>query len=61
MMLDFVDEQNIAGNIRKAIAEVVVEGKVQTYDMAKMSGKADVVEKGAASTTEMADAIIEKL
>ena len=61
MMLDFVDEQNIAGNIRKAIAEVVVEGKVQTYDMAKMSGEADVVEKGAASTAQMADAIIDKL
>ena len=61
MMLDFVDEQNIAGNIRKAIAEVVVEGKVQSYDMAKMSGKADVVEKGAASTVQMADAIIDKL
>ncbi|MEE3189033.1 MAG: isocitrate/isopropylmalate family dehydrogenase [Candidatus Neomarinimicrobiota bacterium] len=61
MMLDFVDEQNIAGNIRKAIAEVIVEGKVQTYDMAKMSGKADVVEKGAASTVQMADAIIDKL
>ena len=61
MMLDFVDEQNIAGNIRKAIAEVVVEGKVQTYDMAKMSGRTDVVEKGAASTAQMADAIIDKL
>ena len=61
MMLDFVDEQNIAGNIRKAIAEVVVESKVQTYDMAKMSGRADVVEKGAASTAQMADAIIDKL
>ena len=61
MMLDFVDEQNIAGNIRKAIAEVIVEGKVQTYDMAKMSGRADVVEKGAASTAQMADAIINKL
>ena len=61
MMLDFVDEQNIAGNIRKAITEVVVEGKVQTYDMAKMSGEEDVVEKGAASTAQMADAIIDKL
>jgi len=29
--------------------------------MAKMSGKADVVEKGAASTAQMADAIINKL
>jgi len=61
MMLDFIDEQTIAEKIRKAVSEVVVEGKIQTYDMAKMSGQADVVEKGAASTTEMADAIIEKL
>ena len=61
MMLDFIDEQIIASKTRKAIAEVVVEGKVKTYDMAKMSGRADVVENGAASTREMADAIITKL
>jgi len=61
MMLDFIDEQNIAKMIRKAVAEVVVEGKVKTYDMAKMAGRSDVVEKGAASTTQMADAIIAKL
>jgi len=61
MMLDFIDEQGIAGKIRNAVAEVVIEGKTKTYDMAKMSGRSDVVEKGAASTTEMADAIIDKL
>jgi 3-isopropylmalate dehydrogenase len=61
MMLDFIEEQEIAAKIRKAVAEVVIEGKVRTYDMAKMSGHADVVKKGAASTTEMADAIIAKL
>jgi len=61
MMLDFIDEQAIATRIRIAVAEVVAEGKVQTYDMAKMTGRADVVEKGAASTTQMADAIIAKL
>ena len=61
MMLDFIDEQDIAKGIRKAIAEVVSEGKVKTYDMAKMSGSADVVKNGAASTTQMADAIIAKL
>ena len=61
MMLDFIDEQEIAKNIRKAVAEIVEEGKVRTYDMAKMPGKADVVEKGAASTIQMADAIIAKL
>ena len=61
MMLDFIDEQNIAKRIRKAVAEIVSEGKVKTYDMGKMTGRADVVEKGAASTTQMADAIIAKL
>ena len=61
MMLDFIDEQEIAKNIRKAVAEVVLDGKVKTYDMAKMTGKADVVDKGAASTIEMAEAIISKL
>lgn len=61
MMLDFIDEQSIATRIRKAVADVVSEGKVRTYDMAKMAGRADVVEKGAASTTQMADAIIAKL
>lgn len=61
MMLDFIDEQEIATRIRKAVADVVAEGQVRTYDMAKMPGRADVVEKGAASTAEMADAIIAKL
>lgn len=61
MMLDFIDEQGIAKKIRKAIAEVVEEGKVRTYDMAKMPGRADVVDNGAASTKEMTDAIIAKL
>lgn len=61
MMLDFINENEIAAKIRKAVAEVIAEGKVQTYDMAKMPGKAEVIEKGAVSTQEMADAIIEKL
>ena len=61
MMLDFINENEIAGNIRKAVAEVIEEGKVRTYDMMKMRGKADVVENGAASTSQMANAIIAKL
>jgi 3-isopropylmalate dehydrogenase len=61
MMLDFIDEKDIAAKIRKAIADVIVEGKVRTYDMMKMRGTADVIDKGAASTKQMADAIIEKL
>jgi 3-isopropylmalate dehydrogenase len=61
MMLDFIDEQEISKKIRNAIAEIVLEGKVRTYDMMKMPGQPDVVEKGAASTAEMTNAIIEKL
>jgi len=60
-MLDFIEEKEISAKIRKAVAEVIEEGKVRTYDMMKMSGRPDVVTKGAASTIEMADAIIAKL
>ena len=61
MMLDYIDENDIAKKIRKAVAEVIAEGKVRSYDMMKMAGRPDVIEKGAASTQQMADAIIEKL
>ncbi len=61
MMLDHINEAETAQRIRKAIATVIQEGKVRTYDMMKMTGRADVIEKGAASTKQMADAIIAKL
>ncbi len=61
MMLDYIDEKTISAKIRKSVADVINEGKVRTYDMMKMSGRPDVIEKGAASTTQMADAIIAKL
>jgi len=61
MMLDHLDEQMIASRIRKAIAAVIAEGRVRTYDMLKMKGNQDVLKKGAASTTEMTDAIVNNL
>ncbi len=61
MMLDFIEENEIASKIRKAVALVIEEGRVRTYDMMKMRGKPDVIYNGAASTKKMADAIIEKL
>ncbi|RLE03092.1 MAG: isocitrate/isopropylmalate dehydrogenase family protein [Bacteroidetes bacterium] len=61
MMLDHISEAETAQRIRKAIATVIQEGKVRTYDMMKMTGRADVIEKGAASSRQMADAIIAKL
>jgi isocitrate/isopropylmalate dehydrogenase len=61
MMLDYIGENEMAYTIRDAIAEVIAEGKVRTYDMMKMQGKPDAISKGAASTRQMADAIIQKL
>jgi len=61
MMLDYINEKSIAKKIRKAVADVIEEGKVRTYDMMKMRGTPDVVNKVAASTAQMADAVVAKL
>jgi isocitrate dehydrogenase (NAD+) len=61
MMLDYIGETEISKRIRKAIAEVIEEGKTRTYDMMRLSGNQDVIKQGAASTAEMTDAIISKL
>jgi len=61
MMLDHVGETDRADRVRKAVAAVVEEGKVRTYDMLKMPGGPDVVEKGAATTEQVTNAIIENL
>ena len=61
MMLDYIDEKNISSEIRKAVAEVIEEGKVRTYDMMKMTGSPEVIRNGAASTSQMTDAIIARL
>ena len=61
MMLDYISENKIAAKIRKTIAKLILEGKIKTYDMKKMAGQQDVIEKGASSTEQMANAIIAKL
>ncbi len=61
MMLDHIGEGEKAEKIRKAIAKVIEEGKVRSYDMMKLRGGADAVSKGAATTQQITDAVIEKL
>jgi isocitrate dehydrogenase (NAD+) len=61
MMLDHLGEKDKARKIRHAIAAVVAEGKVRTYDMMRIPGGARSLAQGAASTTQMTDAIIAKL
>src|SRR5512133_1550518 len=46
MMLDYIEEKEIATRIRKAISTVVEEGMVRTYDMMKMKGKPDAIQNG---------------
>ena len=61
MMLDHLKENEKAARIRKAVATVIAEGRVRTYDMMKMTGCQEVIEKGAASTREITNAIINAL
>jgi len=58
MLLDHVGEAAKAERVRRAVATVVREGKVRAYDMLRLTGGPDVLKRGAASTTQMTDAII---
>jgi len=61
MMLDHVGELDKAKRVRDAVAAVVEEGAVMTYDMMRIPGGPDVVAQGAATTTQLTDAILAKL
>jgi isocitrate dehydrogenase (NAD+) len=61
MMLDHIGEADGAESIRLAIAAVVKAGKVRAYDMMRLTGGPDVIAQGAATTTQMTDAIIANL
>ena len=61
LMLDHIGETERAAKIRDAIAAVVEEGKVRTYDMMKLPGGPDVIKQGAATTQQVTDAIIASL
>ncbi len=61
MMLEHLGENEKAEKIRIAIAQVIEEGKVKTYDMMKLKGGPDVFSKGACTTQQMTDEILRKL
>jgi isocitrate dehydrogenase (NAD+) len=61
MMLEYVGEVGKGRRIRDAIAAVVKEGKVRTYDMMRIAGGAKAIGQGAASTVQMTDAVLAKL
>jgi len=61
MMLDHVGEHDKAERVRRAIAAVVAAGEVRTYDVMRIPGGAKSIAQGAATTTQMTDAILAKL
>jgi len=61
MMLEHVGEEEKAPCIREAIAAVVDEGRVRTYDMMRIPGGAKAISRGAASTVQMTDAVLEQI
>jgi len=61
MMLDHIDETDKAKAIRDSIAKVIADGKVRSYDMMKLRGGPDAIGQGAATTTQVTDAIIANL
>jgi isocitrate dehydrogenase (NAD+) len=56
MMLRYLDEGEAADRLEQAIAELIREGKSVTYDM-----KPTRDDPTAVGTSEVADALIEKL
>ena len=56
LMLRYLGEEKAADRLEKAVAEVIQEGKAVTYDL-----KLDRKDPTAVGTSQMADAIIEKL
>ncbi len=61
MMLDYLGEKEKSDKIRNAVAKVIEEGKVKTYDMLKLKGGPDVFSKGACTTQQITDEIIRKM
>jgi 3-isopropylmalate dehydrogenase len=61
MMLDHVGDGDAAARVRSAVAAVIKEGKVRTYDMLRLPGGPKVIEQGAATTTQLTDAILAAL
>jgi 3-isopropylmalate dehydrogenase len=61
MLLEHLGELEKAKRIRGAIAAVIKEGKIRTYDMMRIPGGAKAIAQGAATTVQMTDAVLAKL
>jgi isocitrate dehydrogenase (NAD+) len=58
MLLDHVGHTDQAKRVRDAVAAVVRDGSVRTYDMMRLTGGPGVIDQGAATTAQLTDAIL---
>ncbi len=61
MLLDYIGETAKADRVRAAVGHVVREARVRTYDMMRIPGGPDAIARGAATTSDVTDAIIAAL
>lgn len=61
MLLEHLGETEKAQCIQQAISTVIAEGQVKSYDMLRLPGSSAVLDQDAASTRQMADAVIAQL
>lgn len=61
MLLDHVGEAERAARVRAAVAAVVREGRVRSFDMLGLRGGPEVLRHGAASTAQLTGAVIDAL
>lgn len=61
MLAEHVGQHDCAARVRQAVAAVVAEGRVRTYDMLGLRGADDVAAQGAATTRQLGDALVRSL
>ncbi len=61
MLLDHVGETEKSTRIWGAISRVIEKAEVQTYDLKRFTGGASAIEKGAATSVQLTDAILAEL
>jgi 3-isopropylmalate dehydrogenase len=61
MLLDHVGEADKSRRVTGAIAKMVADGRVRSYDMMRIPGGSRSIAQGAASSTQVTDAILANL
>jgi isocitrate dehydrogenase (NAD+) len=61
LLAEHAGAEDVASRIRSAIGWVIADGRIRTYDMLRLRAGPDVVAQGAATTRQMADAVIARV